>query len=87
MIDRNGFLVESVGVVLELAAVGKKAALSCARSHFCAIRLAACSAPSTREREGDHCGVCARRSLRYNQLTNSDVERLRTYLGTTTRIS
>jgi len=75
MNDRNGFLVESVGVVLEGVGVvvvvvvrlvvvrpGEKAALSCARSHFCAIRWAASSALSTSAREGDDCGVCARRS-------------------------
>lgn len=75
MNDSNGFLVESVGVVFEAVGMvvvvmlvvvrpGKKAALSCARSHFCAIRWAASSALSTSAREGDDCGVCARRSER-----------------------
>jgi hypothetical protein len=52
---------------VELAVVvdweGINAALSCARSHFCAILCAVSKAPFTSEREGDDCGVRAKRSL------------------------
>lgn len=67
MNDRKGFLVKSLREVILLVLVivkdaGKKAVLSCARSHFCAIRLAASNALSTRAREGEDWGVWSSRS-------------------------
>lgn len=46
----------------------RNAALSCARSHFDAIRWATSNARSTSALEGDVCGVCARRSKKRRRM-------------------
>lgn len=59
----EAFLARARDILNEDSGFTRKAELSCARSHFCAIRVAASTARSTKERDGDIKGICTSKSV------------------------